>query len=57
MQARRLQLGNPSGVSVGRLCNLAEPAMVLLALDSVHLPAEGEGVVGRFGDQALGFRD
>ena len=28
---------------VGRLCSLAEPAMVSLALDGAHLPTEGEG--------------
>ena len=40
---------------VGRLCSLAEPAMVSLALDGAHLPTEGE-VVGGFRVSGLGFR-
>ena len=38
-----IKLGHLSGLSVGKLCSLAEPAKVSLALDSAHLPTEEEG--------------
>ena len=57
--AWRPSLATPLRGVVGRLCSLAEPAMVSLALDGAHLPTEGEGLVGGFrglGFRGLGFR-